>query len=270
MKNINLSKILFSTVALSLLMTSCHFFQNEKSNKKQAYQLLLCGNEASISKIVKTTIGQTTIEQDGYVLILDFTSSTKEKTVKKLKDLYYKNQVNAVHILKVKPKSLFKNSDIIAIENATILYLIGDKGRAYKNIVTNTKLKNMLFKAKDNGSLIVGGTLEISKLFGKYSFHKQYDSATGVTKVRKLKGLMLINNAAIDRLAFFKQYKGGIKKDVNKDKFSFIGIGNKSLLLVGEEQGWVIDDSKVGLLPPNRSLIYFHKGDAFSIHPPTR
>ena len=270
MKNFNLSKILFSTVALSLLLTSCHFFQHEKSNKKQAYQFLLCGKEASISKIVKTTIDQSKIEQDGYVLILDFTSSSKEKMAKKTEKLFYNSQVNAVHILKVKPKSLFKNSDIVAIENATILYMIGYKGRAYKNIATNTKLKNSLFKAKDKGSLIVGGTLEISKMFGKYFFHKHHDSVTGATKVRKLNGMMLINNAAIDRFAFFRQYKRGIKKEVNKDKFSFIGIGNKSLLLVGKEQALVIDASKVGLLLPNRPITYFHKGDAFSIHPPTR
>jgi len=270
MKNINLPKIFFSVVALSLLLASCHSFQQENSNKKQAYQLLLCGSEASISEIVKTTIHQSKIEQEGYVLILDFTSSSKEKRVKKIVDLFYKNQVNAVHILKINPKFRFKNSDIIAIENAAILYFIGDKGRDYKNIITNTKLTNTLLKAKDKGSLIVGGTLEISKLFGKYFFHKQYDSTTGVTKVRKLNGMMLINNAAIDRLSFFKQYKGGINKDVNKDNFSFIGIGNKSLLLVGKKQGLVVDSSKVGLLIPNRPFTYFHEGNAFSIYPLTR
>jgi len=255
------------SVPFLLGWSSCQNFQSDNHKDAGDWQLLVAGNAVTNSEMADQIAEKSTGYQKGYVVVVDLNSSKNAKQRKKIKQLFYKHEINAVHILKINPASRVKPSDLLAIENAAALLLLPIKRKMQPSLLMNSDLIKALKSAFQKGAFMAVKGNEFSKLMGSIYYHQHNDSVKGNTMVRQHKGLGLVNNLVVDRLPFYTRFNKGIINDVKADKFVFIALGNKSMVLIGNGSAMVSGGDKVGVLMPAKPLSFYKKGEQFSLQP---
>ena len=106
-----------------------------------------------LNLVVDAMIEISDIRKGGYVVLLPFSKGTMKET-KKLKQIFYKHNIIAVHILKNVNDKTIKKTDILTIENAGIICIIGTDISNLKKTKDQTKINKSIAIAKDEGALI--------------------------------------------------------------------------------------------------------------------
>ena len=110
-------------------------------------------HEADINEVVDAMIEISDIKKGGYVVLLPFSKGTMNET-KKLKRIFYKHNIIAIHILENINDKTIKNTDVLTIENAGIICIIGKDINNLKKSKNQTQIVKSITIAKEEGALI--------------------------------------------------------------------------------------------------------------------
>ena len=256
-------------VATAFLLgwSGCQNFQPANHNDVGNWQLLVAGNGVTNPEIVGQVVKKSTVYQQGYVVIIDTRNSKNDKQANGVKKLFYKHAINAVHILKIEPSAQLKPSELLAIENATVVLLMPISRKMQPSLLKNSSLIKALKTAFQKGAFMAAKGNEFAKLTGTIYYQQRKDSVKGNMIVRQQKGLGFVHNVVVDMLPFYNHFKKGIVKDVKADKFVFVALGKKSMVLLGKEQAMVLGGDKVGVLMPGKLFKFYKSGVRFLLAP---
>jgi hypothetical protein len=143
---------------LIMIFASCNSNNNESnkgSDDVSSHFFLLEKNDIT-SETIADIIDQANLKTGGYVLIIPTTSSKNNKATKNLKHKFNKQNILAVHSLNFHANSPIMNTDIIAIENASVICFLDGDTDTYIELANTTSLKSSFLKAKENGTVFVG------------------------------------------------------------------------------------------------------------------
>lgn len=256
-------------VSIILLISACSNSSRKKeSNKNESekisQQVFLIGNGPNSKKTISDLIEKSGIKTGGYVAILSMLNSRMDSSAFFLQKEFYDEQIMAVHIIDLHPGSDLKNTDVLTIENASILCILGGNKNKYMKLANNTLLKSVLIRAYENGTLITGIGKGAEILGDNYYSHIM-DTISQSTKVIMQPGLGLLKNTVIDDITFFENYKEGIQENSKKKKFVFIGLAYKSAVWIINEDALVLGNSEIGLISPDKTIKKLNKGDEFKL-----
>jgi hypothetical protein len=71
-----------------------------------------------------------------------------------LKNRFYFQEIMSVHILNINPKYRLKKSDIIMLENATIICIAGQNTKGFSTWAKKEEIKKFLNHAMNNGAIL--------------------------------------------------------------------------------------------------------------------
>lgn len=267
MKKGPFSVVFIVSVVFLLGWSSCQNFQPANHNEVNNWQLLVAGNKVTYPEIADQIVEKSTIYQEGYVVIVDLNSSGNTKQNNKIKRLFYGHNINAVHILKINPATRVKPSSLLAIENATVLVLMPINRKTATTLLKNSELVKTLHSAFQKGAFIATKGNEWSKLTGAIYYKQRKDAVKGNTIVRQHKGLGFIPNVVVDMMPFYHHFEKGIVKDVQAEKFVFLALGKKSMVLLGKKQAMVLGSDNAGVLAPGKPFQLHKSGEQFSLQP---
>ncbi len=256
-------------VSLILLASACSTSSREKEFKKQGLeninqQAFLIGNGPNSKETIKDMIEKSKIRKGGYVVILPMTQNKQDSSAWFLQQEFYDQQIIAVHILYLLSDSSLKNTDVLAIENATILCFMGTGRNKFMKLANNTRLKKSLFKASENGTLIAGIGPGAS-ILGDYYFNQVRDALSQEVKIVENSGLGIFKNTIIDDITFFRNHKEDIQKNSTKSNFVFIGLSYKSAVWIKNEEALILRKSEIGLISSDNTFKMLNKGEEFTI-----
>jgi len=155
-------------VGLIIIISACNPHSERKDfgvngSKIIDQQIFLIGNGPNSKRTIGDMIEKSGIRTGGYVVIIPTSFNAKDSTAWFLKKEFYNQKIMAVHILEFPPYSstgasqtTIKNSDVLSIENASIICLLNGKKNKFMKLANNTRLKRSLTKAKENGALVAG------------------------------------------------------------------------------------------------------------------
>ena len=115
-------------------------------------QVFLMGETDDFRMVIADVIEQSEIRKGGYVVIIPSSTRNNNAEVTKLKKVFYNLEIMAVHILNINPKSILKKTEILTIENANIICLVGEDGKYLKK---KSLLKTPLVNALNNNTCFV-------------------------------------------------------------------------------------------------------------------
>ncbi|OFY47418.1 MAG: hypothetical protein A2W85_01780 [Bacteroidetes bacterium GWF2_41_31] len=147
-------------IVFLLLVVSCDpasgpDFKRDKELRLQIKPVLLIENESISQKDIAAMINSSTIRKGGYVAIIPTSAIAEDQNANKLSDLFYNQKVEAVHILIFKPQSAIMNTDVLTIENATILCLLDGDTENFVGMAAYPVLKSAILNAYKKGTLLV-------------------------------------------------------------------------------------------------------------------
>lgn len=154
-----LSKLLVS-ITLLFLLISCDSatgpdFKKDKELRLQVKPVMLIENETISQKDISEMIDQSTIRRGGYVAILPTSWDSDNKRAINLQNHFYNRQIEAVHILYIDLNSPIRNTDLLTIENATILCILDGDIKKIVQMSSYPGLKSALLNAYQKGTLLV-------------------------------------------------------------------------------------------------------------------
>jgi len=256
-------------ISLIFLISACNTtpekkLLNESESENINQQVFLIGNGPNSKKTINDMIEKSGIRKGGYVVIIPTSFKKNNPNARHLKRDFNEQHIMAVHILDLHPDSALKNTDILAIENASILCLLGGNRNKFIKLAIKTRIKSALLQAYKNGTLIAGIGKGASVL-GDYYFNQVRDSISQGVKLIEKPGLGLLKNTVIEDITFFGNYKEGIQKNSIKKNFVFIGLGYKSTVWIKNEEALVLRKSEIGLISPDKAITKLSKGDEFKL-----
>jgi len=257
------------TAILFLLISACSSSSREMESGKEGLerivqQVFLIGNGPNSKETIKDMIEKSGIRKGGYVVIVPMSYDQEDSIAYFLQKEFYEQQIMAVHILGFYPDGIIENSDILSIENASIIYLIGGNRIKFMKFVNKTSLKNSLMQAFKNGALMAGKGNGAS-IMGDYFYHQIIDTISHSPKVILKPGLGLLKNTVVDDITFFTNYKEGIQKNSTKRGFVFLGLGYKSAVWINNKEALVLRKSEIGFISPDKEIRQLNKGDRFTM-----
>lgn len=143
---------------LTLILLSCDSLSGpnyirDRELRLQVKPVLLIENETITATDVVTIINKSTIRRGGYVAILP--TSSGDKAAGKLRNFFYNKHIEAVHIIKLEPQATIKNTDVLTIENATVLCLLDGDINNFVHSAGYSELKSAILNAYKKGALLV-------------------------------------------------------------------------------------------------------------------
>ncbi|RLD61661.1 MAG: hypothetical protein DRJ05_02135 [Bacteroidetes bacterium] len=257
------------SLSILLLIFACSTSSRENGPKndrseKIAQQVFLIGNGPNSKETIKDIIEKSGIRKGGYVVILPMTQNKQDSSAHFLQKEFYEQQIMAVHILGFYPDGIIENSDILSIENASIIYLLGGNRNKFMKLANKTPLKKSFLRAYKNGALMAGKGNGASVL-GEYYYSQQMDTVSRNIKIELKPGLGLLKNTVVDDITFFTNYKEGIQKNSTKRGFVFLGLGYKSAVWIKNGEAFVLRESEIGFISPGNVKRKLNKGDKFSV-----
>ena len=146
---LNVFEVFTKSAALLLfvaLLGGCNS-QNKNTEKKQVF--LMDSTEGSLT-VITDAIKHSEIRKGGYVVIIPSQTKKDNRKANKIEKEFYGQEIMAVHVLNINPNRSLNKTDIIAIENAKIICLVGIK--SIKNKVLEKPIENALI---NNACIIV-------------------------------------------------------------------------------------------------------------------
>ncbi len=155
MKYSGLAILIKLTVVVLIIISiaSCNSNDKVTSIDKNGInqRVFLLENNNISDEIINELIEKSGIRKSGYVIIITPNDKNNTQTANNHKNKFYKQEIMAVHILKLDHNSILKKTEFLTIENASIICLLGNN----KQLTINTYLGKSLMNAVSNGSLIV-------------------------------------------------------------------------------------------------------------------
>lgn len=168
---------LASLALLIVFISSCNFGSKNNSNNKiengqiQKQTFLIENNHIS-KEIISKMIEKSGIRKGGYVVIITNSFDDSESIANNLKQKFYNQEITAVHIINLELDSSIKKTELIAIENASIIYIPDGNKSNFMKLDNNSLLKKPLLNAYNNGCLLAGNESIISSL-GDYQSERE-------------------------------------------------------------------------------------------------
>ncbi|OQX73379.1 MAG: hypothetical protein B6D64_13905 [Bacteroidetes bacterium 4484_276] len=257
-------------VGLIIIISACNPHSERKDfgvngSKIIDQQIFLIGNGPNSKRTIGDMIEKSGIRTGGYVVIIPTSFNAKDSTAWFLKKEFYNQKIMAVHILEFPPYSS-KNSDVLSIENASIICLLNGKKNKFMKLANNTRLKRSLTKAKENGALVAGIGRGAS-ILGEYYYSKVTDTVSQKLKVFLKPGLGLLKNTIVDDIGFYRNNKKGIQQSSTRENFIFIGLNDRSCIWIKNDNALVLRKPKIVLITPGMPKKILVKGDSIKLIP---
>lgn len=147
-------KYLVLITLLVIVFTSCNS-SNGDSLEKSSQSFLFEKNNISRNDITDI-IKKSNLKKGGYVIIIPTSFNVNDEQIKKIKHQFNRQHILAVHPLIFKPDLPIKNTDVIAIENASVICFTDGNTSKFVNLINTSALKESFLKAKENGAVFVG------------------------------------------------------------------------------------------------------------------
>ena len=265
-------------IALVTFISTCNSTHEKKPVKVSEaeninQQFFLIGNGSNSKRTISDMIEKSGIRTGGYVVIIPTSFNAKDSTAWFLKKEFYNQKIMAVHILEFPPYSstgasqtTIKNSDVLSIENASIICLLNGKKNKFMKLANNTRLKRSLTKAKENGALVAGIGRGAS-ILGEYYYSKVTDTVSQKLKVFLKPGLGLLKNTIVDDIGFYRNNKKGIQQSSTRENFIFIGLNDRSCIWIKNDNALVLRKPKIVLITPGMPKKILVKGDSIKLIP---
>ena len=257
-----------------MLVTACNteVAQTTSNETEQpGNQVLLIGNEPNLKEVVSEMIDKSGIRNGGYVVIIPTSFQASDAAAKSLTKEFNRQGIVAVHNLvflpdfpKESPRTIIKKTDVIAIENASIICLLHGNRYKFMKLANETRLKEALHNAKEKGALIAGIGNGASILGDNYFFWFK-DQKTKEKKVALTSGLGLLGNTVVDNLAFLKNYQKRVRKETSWENFVFIGMADKASVWIKGLDAVVLSKTEISLVLPDSTVIKLGIGNEFSL-----
>jgi len=256
-------------IGLLTLISACNNAPENKSPEvnefENSFQQIFLIGEGPVSKeTIIDLIDKAGIKAGGYVAILSMSLNGNDTKANLLQQKFYEQNIGAVHTFDFYSDSTLRATDCLAIENATILCLLGEHCNKFMQLANNSLLKSMIFQAYDKGTLIAGIGKGAS-ILGDYYYHQVRDSISGEVKLIEKSGLGLLKHTVIEDITLFRNYKNGIERESTKRNMVFIGLDNQACLWLKNGDALVLRESEIGLVSPGESAIVLNKDDEFRL-----
>ena len=268
-------KIVVKIIALTVLIAiifACNTETTQQSsintkNDDVIGQVLLFGKGYNLKEGVSSIIEKSGIKKGGYVVIIPTSGSANIAITNSIKKQFNDQNIMAVHVLKFDPNSVVKNTDITAIENARILCFLGERPNKFMKLANSTRLKKSLLAAKEKVILIAGFGKGASVLGDYFYIHGRKDTLTNKKKIWLMPGLGILKNTAVNDISLLKNHKENIQKKSNKKNFIFIGLRNKTSVMIEDSIGIVLNEPGIKLISPDKEPKKLGIGDSFNLLP---
>ena len=258
-------KLLGLALIISLIAACNSDINNKLDNNTEIHrQVFLMGNGPYSMEIIRDLIDKSGIRKGGYVVIIPTTFNNDKSNAIDLKNHFYFDEVTAVHILDFQSESVIKKTDLLAIENASIICILNGNRNKFMKLANNSNLKKSLHSAYDKGCLIVGDG-NGSSILGDYYFAQGKDAKTNKPKLWLKPGLSILENAVIDASSFLQEHRKEIKTKSADKKFAFIGLDRNSALWIDNKSALVISKSGISFLDPTTPWKRFKYEEKFSL-----
>jgi len=125
-------------------------------------QVFLMNEADNLHTVIADAIDQSMIRKGGFVVIIPSQAKKDITKANNIKQNFYSQEIMAVHILNINPKATLKKTEILTIENAKIICLVGEDGMYLKEkSLLKTPLKNAL---NNNACFVVSNKKSEQKL----------------------------------------------------------------------------------------------------------
>lgn len=244
-------KLLGLVVLVISLFASCNSVSTNNSNNNVEInkQVFLMGNGASSAETIRELVDRSGIRKGGYVVIIPTSFNKNKSNAINLKNQFYFDKVTAVHILNFQSNSSIKKTDLLAIENASIIFILNGNRNKFMKLVKNSNINKSLHNAYNKGCLIAG-VGNGSSVLGDYYYLQGKDAKTNKPKLWLKPGLGILENTVIDASSFLKEHRKEIKTKSSEKKFAFIGLDKNSVLWINNKNAMVISKSGISFLDP--------------------
>ena len=249
-------KIKFTlTILICSLLFSCNSKDTgtDTSNYKLSF---LSGNEFTKETLNKI-INDSKLTKGGYVVIIPTSVQANDPNAQELRIRFFKNQIVAVHLISFEEG--VKRSDILAIENASLVCIVGDDIHDFVKFAYNSKLASTFSNAFEKGAAFftVGNA---SKILGKE--YISTDTTIGKNQpIRKNNGLGILKNFVIyNELDNEINYKEMFDKSKEGENIYLMGLNDTSCVLINDSTSAEIIHGNVTIKQPGESSIALKQG----------
>lgn len=154
---------------LIVFISSCNFGSKNNSinkieNDQTQKQAFLIENSPISKETISEMIEKSGIRKGGYVVIITSPFDDAKSIANNLKQKFYIQELTAVHIFNFEPDSSVKKTELLAIENASIICVLDGNKNNFIKLANNSLLKKPLLNAYNNGCLVAGNRSIISSL----------------------------------------------------------------------------------------------------------
>lgn len=256
--------ILIATISACNTESTQQSFNNTK-NEYVTNKVFLIGSNANLENTISDMVEKAGIRKGGFVVIIPTSFTTNDKRANLIKKQFNDLNIMAVHILKFDPKSTIKKTDVITIENASIICILGGSPNKFVKLAKSTRLKESLLTAKENGTLVAGFGKGASVLGEHFYIQGKMDTLTNKKKLWFIPGLGILKNTVVGDISLLKGRTKDIQKESTKKIFTFIGLGNKTSVFIEDSVGTVLSKAGINLISPDKEPKNLGKGDVFSL-----
>jgi len=260
---------LWVLMILTFILLSCtseinHQHMNGGKDKPAVKQVLLIGDGAYTKQSIDDLIKKSGIRRQGFVVIVPTSFLPNDEKARALQYEFYKRLVRAVHILNLNPKSNIENTDILAIENASVLCFIGGKRNEFMNLANHTPLKSAILNAYDKGALIVGFGNATTLLPNQY-LNFNTDTIHHSKSIIFSPGLGLIGKVVVENRVNFKNDEAEIQKEVEKQHCIVLGLDDQACVWISDSNAIVIGEKEVRMISPGNPPAILQKGQKIKL-----
>ncbi len=259
---------LWVLMILTFMLLSCtseinHQHMNGAKDKPIVKQVFLIGDGAYTKQSIDELIKKSGIRRQGFVAIVPTSFLPNDENARALQNEFYNRLIRAVHILNLNPKSNIENTDILAIENASVLCFIDGKRNEFMNLANHTTLKTAILNAYEKGAVIVGFGNAATLLPNQYLY---FNTDTIHSKnIMFSPGLGLINKLVVDNRVNFKNDEAEIQNEVEKQQCIVFGLDDQACVWISDSNAIVIGEKEVRMISPGNPPAILQKGQKIKL-----
>lgn len=248
------------------IIVSCNSENRQQSTNYETGQVLkqlaLIGSQSNSTEAIIRLIEKSGIRNGGYVVIIS--TSLNSKASKDIKKLFNRQNIMAVHIIEPVKDSDIKNSEVMAIGNASIICLPDGNRNRFMKQANNSRLKESLLLALENGSMIAGFGNGVT-VIGDYYFYEYKNKETQKENLAFKPGLGLLKNTTIDYKVLFDKYTKNILTKCKQKNFTFLALTNNNSIWMQGDSFVVLGSSPISIISPDNKNIAINVGEAFGL-----
>ena len=244
-------------------------------------KVFLIGHGPNSKEVIKELVNVSGLRKEGYIVILPSRFEKSDSSVYYLKHEFNEQHINAVHSLELKKGTKIQRTDILAIENASLICIMDGGKKGLIRFARDSILHNALHNAYNNGATIAGygagASVLAEKLFIENKNYNQEIEEGNITaeKYKLVNGLGIVKNVIIENFDFLQNNKQKVEETIQKLNIPFIEIGPLTTLKLTNNNAFVTGryQYKVILLKPASENLatkpiegIYSDGDTFDVN----